>query len=134
LIYSNSVIEHVGSTENQKRFAAEVLRAGLALWIQTPAQEFFFEPHYMAFFIHWFPRSWQARMLRRGSLWGVLNKPTQAQCDDYVHYNRLLTHKEVQRLFPECRIIKERFLGLTKSYIVVNPYYSAVGATEVEER
>jgi hypothetical protein len=49
LIYSNSVIEHVGSTENQKRFAAEVLRAGQALWIQTPAQEFFFEPHYMAF-------------------------------------------------------------------------------------
>jgi hypothetical protein len=134
LIYSNSVIEHVGSIENQKKFATEALRVGRALWIQTPAQGFLFEPHYMAFFIHWFPRSWQPRMLRWGSLWGVLNKPTGAQCDDYVRYNQLLTHKEVQRLFPGCRIIKERFFGLTKSYIVVKSYSSSAGATEIEAR
>jgi hypothetical protein len=73
-------------------------------------------------------------MLRRGSLWGVLNKPTQAQCDDYVRYNRLLTHKEIQRLFPDCRIIKERFLGLTKSYIVVKTHPCSVVAETTKQR
>lgn len=132
LVYSNSVIEHVGSAETQKKFAVEALRVGQALWIQTPTQEFLSEPHYMAFFVHWFPRAWQSLMLRWGSLWGLLNKPTRQQCDEYVQYNQLLTYKRVQELFPGCRIIRERFFGLTKSHIVVKPYSSAVGATEVE--
>jgi hypothetical protein len=30
---------------------------------------------------------------------------------------RLLTHREMQILFPDCVILRERFCGLTKSYI-----------------
>lgn len=134
LIYSNSVIEHVGSAKNRKKFATEALRVGHALWIQTPAREFLFEPHYMAFFLHWFPRSWQSRMLRWGSLWGWLNKPTKDQCDDYVRYNQMLAYKDVQEMFPGCRIIKERFFGLTKSYMVVRMHPSYVKSATAEGR
>jgi len=40
-VFSNSVIEHVGTFENQKKFAFEVLRTGRKIWVQTPAREFF---------------------------------------------------------------------------------------------
>lgn len=34
---------------------------------------------------------------------------------------RLLTFAEMKLLFPDCTILRERFLGLTKSYIAVRP-------------
>src|SRR5688572_13888944 len=37
IIFSNSVIEHVGTYTRQRAFAAEARRVGRALWIQTPA-------------------------------------------------------------------------------------------------
>jgi ubiquinone/menaquinone biosynthesis C-methylase UbiE len=39
IVFSNSVIEHVGSWEKQQEFAAELRRVGGALWVQTPAYE-----------------------------------------------------------------------------------------------
>jgi hypothetical protein len=36
--FSNSVIEHVGEWERQKRFAEELRRTARDLWIQTPAR------------------------------------------------------------------------------------------------
>ena len=32
---------------------------------------------------------------------------------------RLLTYREMKQLFPDCLILKERVLGLTKSYVAV---------------
>jgi hypothetical protein len=32
---------------------------------------------------------------------------------------KLLTYRELKQLFPDCRIVKERFFGLTKSHIAV---------------
>jgi hypothetical protein len=32
---------------------------------------------------------------------------------------RLLTYREVKELFPDCTILRERFFGMTKSYIAV---------------
>jgi hypothetical protein len=32
---------------------------------------------------------------------------------------RLLTYREVKQLCPDCRILKERVFGLTKSYVAV---------------
>lgn len=55
IVFSNSVIEHVGSYERQRRFAAEVQRVGRSAWVQTPAREFFIEPHLLTPFIHWLP-------------------------------------------------------------------------------
>ena len=36
LVYSNSVIEHLGSFENQQLFATECWRVGLSYYVQTP--------------------------------------------------------------------------------------------------
>lgn len=119
IVFSNSVIEHVGTWENQIRFAAEVRRAGKRLWIQTPAREFFIEPHYLTLFVHWFPKSVQRGVLRYFSLWGWLKQPSPAKVAATVDEIRLLTRAEVKVLFPDCDILEEKLWGMTKSYIAV---------------
>jgi len=119
ITYSNSVIEHLSTYENQKKFAHEMWRVGRAIWCQTPARWFFVEPHYMTPFIHFFPKKWQKKLLRNFSVWGLITRPSQNYVDGMVDEIRLLTFREMKSLFPDCRIIKERFLFFTKSYIAV---------------
>ena len=121
IVFSNSVIEHVGDFERQKAFAAEVIRTGRRLWVQTPAQEFWIEPHFMTPFIHWLPKSWQHRLTRNFSVWGWLTRPDAQQVAAFIGDIRLLTHAEMVQLFPGCEILREKVcFGLfTKSYIAV---------------
>ncbi len=118
IVFSNSVIEHVGDWHRQSSFATEARRVGRKLWIQTPAFECPLEPHYLAPFVHWLPARIQRRILRWGTPWGWIVKPTQEKIDELVARTRLLTKKEMRKLFPDCVILTERLLGvLPKSYI-----------------
>jgi hypothetical protein len=119
ICFSNSVIEHVGSIEKQKMFAYEACRVGKRIWIQTPAKSFFFEPHYITPFIHWLPKDYQKKLLRNFSIWGLITRPSQEYVDEFVDQTRLLTLKEVIDLFPGCTVIKEKFLFMTKAYLIV---------------
>ena len=51
VVFSNSVIEHLFTFENQRRMASEVQRVGKAFWVQTPNFWFPLEPHFH--FIGW---------------------------------------------------------------------------------
>jgi len=116
--FSNSVIEHVGTWNDQQRFAAEIRRVGNALWIQTPAYECPIEPHYLTPFAHYLPRIVQKKVLRWTSVWGWVQRPPQSEIDAMVESIRLLTKSEMKKLFPDCIIITERLLGIfPKSYI-----------------
>jgi hypothetical protein len=119
IVFSNSVIEHLRTFENQRRFAKECMRVGNGLWIQTPARTFFIEPHFLTPFIHFFPRAWQRRMLRNFTLWGWLTRPSDSQIEGVLDEIRLLTLAEMKQLFRGCEIRKEKLLGLTKSFIAV---------------
>jgi hypothetical protein len=121
LVFSNSVIEHVGSRAQQARFAAEIVRVGKQYWVQTPNLYFPFEQHLWTPFVHWLPRRWQAAVLKRFSVWRILTRTTPDQRDFYVsHYLdsiRLLAASELRALFPGATVLRERFLGWTKSLI-----------------
>jgi hypothetical protein len=115
IAFSNSVIEHVGSWERQQAFAHEARRVAPKLWIQTPARSFPIEAHLLAPFIQYLPKRVQHRIVR----WtprGLLQPSVVHEIVDEV---RLLTYREFRQLFPDCRILKERFMGLTKSYVAV---------------
>lgn len=119
LVFSNSVIEHVGDLAAQKRFADECRRVGGRLWVQTPALGFPIEPHYLTPFVHWLPKPMRRRMLRWCSVWGLLTRPTQEKVDEQVNEIRLLSKREMRQLFPDCRILVERFCLWPKAYIAV---------------
>ena len=119
VLYSNSVIEHVGTYERQQAFAAEARRVGRAVWIQTPARCFLIEPHLVTPFIHFLPRALQSHLLRYCTVWGLMTKPSPRQVKEFLDEVRLLTYAEMQRLFPDCEIRREKFLGMTKSYIAI---------------
>ena len=53
IIYSNSVIEHVGR-ERQKEFANEIMRVGKKYWVQTPYKHFPVEPHFVFPFFQYY--------------------------------------------------------------------------------
>ena len=115
IAFSNSVIEHLGTWEKQQAFAREARRVAPKLWIQTPARSFPIEAHLLAPYIQYLPKGLQHRIVR----WtprGLLNPGIVHGIVDEV---RLLTYREVASLFPDCRILRERFLGMTKSYIAV---------------
>lgn len=119
IAFSNSVIEHVGGRAAQQAFARELSRVGDKLWVQTPAYEFPIEPHFIMPFVHWLPVSWRKKLVRDFSLWGLLEHPSQEEADRKVDGIHLLTHAQMQELFPDCEILVERFLGWPKSYIAV---------------
>ncbi len=115
LAFSNSVIEHVGTWDQQQAFAREARRVACKLWIQTPACSFPLEAHLLAPYIQYLPKKLQHRIVR----WtprGLLQPDVVHEIVDEV---RLLTYGEVKYLFPDCLILKERVLGFTKSYIAV---------------
>ncbi|NNC90704.1 MAG: methyltransferase domain-containing protein [Akkermansiaceae bacterium] len=119
IVYSNSVIEHVGTYENQERMARELRRVGRRLWIQTPARSFFFEPHYVTPFIHWLPKRLRRRIVRWGTLWGLVKRPSRERVEEMINELRLLSFDEMKTLFPDCEIRREKLLGMTKSFIAV---------------
>ena len=118
--YSNSVIEHLYTWEAQRQFAEEVKRVADAFYVQTPNRRFPIEPHYLAPFIHWFPKRIQRKLVRRCTLWGLMSSPSPERCHEVVDEIRLLTKPEMRELFPNAQIWKESFLGLTKSLIAVH--------------
>lgn len=121
LVFSNSVIEHVGGRAQQARFAAEIARVGKQYWLQTPNRFFPLEQHMWTPIVHWLPRSWQAAILKRFSVWRLVTSHNAAEREFYVkHYLdsvRLLSAAELAALLPGATIVRERFLGWTKSLI-----------------
>lgn len=119
IVFSNSVIEHMTTMERQQAFASEARRVAKKLWIQTPARSFPIEPHLLTPFFQYFPNSLKRHVVRHFTLWGLLTKPNQAEVEEMLCDIRLLTYREMKQLFPDCKILRERVLGITKSYVAV---------------
>jgi len=123
VVFSNSVIEHVGDAASQRRFALEVARVGRSYWVQTPNRWFPIEQHLLTPFLHWLPRRWQRVLAPRWNLWRLLVRVSPDRRRYYIeHYLgeiRLLSHGGLSELFPDARILRERFCGWTKSLVAV---------------
>lgn len=117
IVFSNSVVEHVGTWEDQQRFAREVQRVGQSYYVQTPNKWFPLEPHVITLGVHWLPHRWQRRVLPYTCLSAIVRRGTP-WLDRYLGSVRLLTYAECRTLFPNADIQRERFLGLTKSFVI----------------
>ncbi len=109
-VFSSSVVEHIPKGL-QPAFAAEVRRTGLAYFVQTPNKWFPVEPHYQMPLFQFLPQRLQKAVNRRFSL-GWREKGHWEEVN-------LLSARQLQRLFPDAEIHRERFFGLTKSLMAV---------------
>lgn len=123
LVHSSSVIEHVGdgggvSWLHIRAAANEIRRLAPSYYVQTPNFWFPYEPHHKRFFIHWLPEQLRARWLMRAEC-GYPKAPTMLHAVEWVQRQRLLDVKEMAALFPDARIEREKFFGLTKSVMAI---------------
>jgi hypothetical protein len=108
--FSSSTIEHVPE-DLQPAFAAEIARVGQRYFVQTPNKYFPIEPHYQFPLFQFLPEGIQRALNRRFTLgWR-----------ERGHWEpvRLLSARQLRRLFPDAEIHRERVFGLTKSLMAV---------------
>ncbi len=118
VVFSNSVIEHVGGKEQQAAFASEIRRMGVSYWVQTPSKWFPIEAHSGMPFWFLYPESMRRFFLNR---W----REPLLNWTSYIEETRVLSKGRMQALFPEAAIYVERVFGIPKSYTA----WSARGQT-----
>ena len=115
IVFSNSVIEHVYTLENQQKMANEIMRVGNHYYVQTPNKHFFIEPHYILPFFDYLPNGLKYFILTRTPLSrGKRWRKEDAQ--QYIQEIRLIALGEMKKLFPRSKIYKEKFFGMVKSF------------------
>lgn len=117
VVFSNSVIEHVGELDDQRSMADEVRRVGRRYFVQTPNRYFPIEPHFLVPGFQFLPVEARARMLTRFDLGWIRRVPDLDAARARVRGIRLMTRRELARLFPRARLHTERVLGLPKSFV-----------------
>jgi hypothetical protein len=117
VVYSNSVIEHVGTYDDQRRMADEVRRLGPRHFVQTPNYFFPVEPHFLFPGFQFLPADLRAWLLTKRNLGWMEREPNFSTASEVVRSIRLLRLGEMRRLFPTSSIYRERVAGLTKSFI-----------------
>jgi hypothetical protein len=116
LVFSNSVLEHVGGHERRLRFAEAVHAMGPSHWVQTPYRYFPIEPHWIAPGMQFMPVRARATLARRWPLAKV--KPTDAHgAVAGVLWTELVDKTQMRFYFPQSVIRTEKVLGWTKSLI-----------------
>lgn len=129
VVFSNSVIEHVGGYEDQKRMADEVRRLGKCYFIQTPNRFFPIEPHFLFPLFQFLPRPIQCLILKNFNLGWFKKTGDLEEAGRIIDGIRLLERREIVSLFPGAGIYEEKFLGMTKSFVAYGGWDARFDAT-----
>lgn len=119
IVYSNSVIEHLFTYENQEKMAKEVQRAGKHHYIQTPNKYFPVEPHFLLPLFQFLPTSLKLFILTKTKL-SRGKKSTPDTAKSKIAEIQLLSKKNMKKLFPGSIFYYEKVFGLTKSITAYN--------------
>lgn len=120
LVYSNSLLEHVGGYWRRVAIAKGVHRLAPHHWVQTPARYFPVEQHWMMPFFQFLPAGLRARAGRSWPLaptW--LRELSRSESLASVLEVELVSTAEMRLLYPGSEIYKERVAGFTKSVAAV---------------
>jgi hypothetical protein len=118
LVFSNSVIEHVGGHERRLRFAEAVRSLGDRYWVQTPYRFFPIEPHWVAPGMQFLPSALRTSVAYR---WPLGHTPAvdRDAARDAALWVELLDRTQMRHYFPDAELRAERLIGMTKSLIAV---------------
>lgn len=118
VVFSNSVIEHVGGHEAQKKFAQEVCRVGKRYFIQTPNRYFLVEPHFVFPFFQFLPQWVRVWIVTHFAIGNYPKFIDRDKAREEIESIELLGEHRLQSLFPESVLWKEKLFFLTKSLTV----------------
>lgn len=118
VVFSNSVIEHVGERADQQRMADEVRRVGARYYVQTPNKWFPIEPHFVFPGFQFLPLAVRTELVTRFSLGWYPRTRDRDQARALADSIRLLDRGDLVEMFPGGTIHRETFAGLAKSLIV----------------
>lgn len=122
IAFSNSVIEHLYTLENQAKMAKEVQRVAKAYWLQTPNYWFPVEPHFHVFAWQWMPVWLRVAIIRRFSCGWRGPCPRREDARRAVQEVRLMTRQELRDVLPGATIVPERFAAFVKSWIALGGF------------
>ena len=116
LVFSNSVIEHVGGHDRRQAFADAVHQMADAYWVQTPYRYFPVEPHWIAPGAQFMPVGTRAEMARR---WPLSHRRGLSREDALrvVLRVELLDRTQMRYYFPDSVMRAEKLFGIPKSLI-----------------
>ena len=117
LVFSNSVIEHLYTKENQQLMANEVQRVGKSYFIQTPNKYFPIEPHWVFPLFQFLPFKVKVFLTQHFNLGHMSKTNDHAKAVELVKEVRLISKTEYQQLFKGANLFVEKFVGLNKSFI-----------------
>jgi len=116
LVFSNSVIEHVGGHDRRAQMADVVRELGERHWVQTPYRYFPVEPHWLFPGFQFLPTSIRARV---GAQWPLTwsGPVSYEESVATVLGVELLDMTQLRYYFPESELATERVAGIPKSLI-----------------
>jgi hypothetical protein len=118
LVFSNSVIEHVGGHSQRQRFADMVHALADRHWVQAPYRYFPIEPHWLFPGYQFLPVSARAKVSRHWPLSHTLTSSREESIRQAMSIE-LPSLTEMAFYFPDSAIGKERILGIVKSVIAI---------------
>lgn len=116
IVYSNAVIEHVGTFANQKKMASEIMRVGKRWFVTTPNRWYPFEFHMRLSLVTWLPGNGYLRMGRIISYNHVRKRYVFGKKQVGL---RLMSARELKRCFPDSEVIKQRVTFMAETLIAV---------------
>lgn len=128
VVFSNSVIGHVGGFSDQVSMANEVRRVGRNFFVQTPNHAFPIDWRTLVPFFHHLPASAQAWCFLHLRVGKYRRASSADEAWGWATRVRNLRRRELSQLFPAAAVLDERVFGFTKSFIVHNFSVEAVRA------
>ena len=120
IVFSNSVIEHVGDYKDQCQMANEIKRVGKKHFVQTPNLYFPIEPHFLFPFFQFLPTDIKVWLFTHFSMGWYPKISDEQEARDLATNTQLLSKKNLLDLFPESNIYEEAVFGIVKSFIIYN--------------
>ena len=120
LVYSNSVIEHVGGHAARSKFAGSVHDLAPNHWIQTPYRYFPIEPHWVFPIFQYLPMSARLAVAKRWRLGHKAPRDRLSETLEQVMNVELLDRTSFAHYFPRSTVFFEKVVGFPKSLIAVS--------------
>jgi hypothetical protein len=124
LVFSNSLMEHLGGHARRQQFADVVQQSAPAWWIQTPYRYFPVEPHCFFPCFQFLPFKMRLEICRRWDIGHIGAHPNTRDAAEAVSSTELISATEMRAYFFTSEIWFERLAGLPKSLVAIKAFPS----------